>query len=121
MSNSIVMSKVQGFFKSSILKKVIFAFLVLFGASMITSEVVLASASALDPNAGMEMFTALISFLATWMRRIGGMVMFIGAIMFALATYNQSPEQRVNALMVLVAGAMVLGVGASYNFFIAAV
>ena len=99
-------------------KKMKLFLMMTFAFSALASTVVYASTNGLDPNQGLEMFSALISFLATWMGRIGGMVAFIGVIQFALATYNQSPEQRVTAMLVFVSGAMLLGVSLSYSFFI---
>ena len=75
-------------------------------------------AGGLDTDAGVAQFDAVVSFLATWIGRIGGLVMFLGIIQFALAVYNQSPEGKINGFLVLVAGAMLLGISLGYQFFL---
>ena len=75
-------------------------------------------AGGLDANAGVAQFDAVVSFLAAWIGRIGGLVMFLGVVQFALAVYNQSPEGKINGFLVLVAGAMLVGIAVGYHFFL---
>ena len=74
-------------------------------------------AYALDPGLGLAQFDAVVSFLAAWMVRVGGLVLFLGVIQFALAVHNQSADGKINGALVVIAGAMVLGVGLGYQFF----
>jgi|GEM_PF-2396270 len=46
----------------------------------------------------------IVNFFIKWFRRIGGLVAFVGGIMFALAIKNNDAEQKQNGLMTLVAG-----------------
>jgi len=71
----------------------------------------------LDTGAGQEQFNQLIEFIATWIGRIAGVVMLLGGIQLGLALKSQSPDEKVNALFTLGAGALVFGITQAYTFF----
>ncbi len=58
-----------------------------------------------------------IDFFITWIRRVGAMVAFIGAIMFALAIKNDDAERKQAGLMTLAAGFVVWAVCAGADMF----
>lgn len=53
-----------------------------------------------------DAFKATVSVFITWIRRIGALVGFVGAIMFALATKNNDADQKEKGLLTMVAGFM---------------
>lgn len=62
-------------------------------------------------------YQTVINFFVTWIRRIGMMVAFVGAIMFGLAIKNNDAEQKQNGLMTLIAGFVVAAVCAGVDMF----
>lgn len=68
-------------------------------------------------NEGVEQFNNVIEFFATWIGRIGLVVGFIGAIMFALAIKNDDAEAKTRGLMTLAAGFVVFAVTKALDMF----
>ena len=65
-------------------------------------------------------FTTVINFFVKWIGRIGGVVAFVGAVMFALAIKNNDAEQKQSALLTMIAGfvaAAVAGASSMFNMF----
>lgn len=58
-----------------------------------------------------------IQFVCDWLIKIGGVVMLVGAIMFALSWQRDDAEGKSRALMTVMAGGMVVGVGLSKGLF----
>lgn len=52
-------------------------------------------------------YQSTINFFITWIRRVGWMVAFVGAIMFALSIKNHDAEQKQAGLLTMVAGFVV--------------
>lgn len=48
--------------------------------------------------------------ITTWTNRLGGVIMFIGGIMFALGWRSEDAEQRSKGIQTVIAGALVLAV-----------
>ncbi len=71
----------------------------------------------LDDSAGEEQFYAVIEFFAKWIGRIGLVVGFVGAIMFALAIKNDDAEAKTRGLMTLASGFVVFAVCQALNMF----
>lgn len=59
-----------------------------------------------DANA----FNHLITEFSTWICRIGGLIMFFGAVKFALAIKEGDPKDKTLALLTFVAGAIIIDV-----------
>lgn len=55
-------------------------------------------------------FDSLIGDFATWINRIGGLVMFFGAVKFALALKDGDSKDKTLALLTFVAGAIIIDV-----------
>lgn len=68
-------------------------------------------------NEGVEQFNNVIDFFATWIGRIGLVVGFVGAIMFALAIKNDDAEAKTRGLMTLAAGFVVFAVTKALDMF----
>jgi hypothetical protein len=62
-------------------------------------------------------YQATINFFITWIRRIGMMVAFVGAIMFALANKNEDAERKTAGLITMVAGFIVAALCAASSMF----
>ena len=58
-----------------------------------------------------------IQFVCDWLIKIGGVVMLVGAVMFALSWQRDDAEGKSRALMTVMAGGMVVGVGLSKGLF----
>ncbi len=71
-----------------------------------------------EENAGEEQFMSVINFFATWIGRIGLIVGFIGAIMFALAIKNDDADAKTRGLMTLASGFVVFAVTKAIDMFI---
>lgn len=62
-------------------------------------------------------YKAVIDFFVTWITRIGWLVAFVGAIMFALAIKNNDAEQKQNGLMTMIAGFVAAAVCMAADMF----
>ena len=62
-------------------------------------------------------FTTVINFFVKWIGRIGGVVAFVGAVMFALAIKNNDAEAKQSALLTMIAGFVAAAVAAASNMF----
>lgn len=62
-------------------------------------------------------YQSTIKFFITWIRRIGMMVAFVGAIMFALAIKNNDAEQKQAGLITMIAGFIVAALCAASAMF----
>lgn len=69
-------------------------------------------------GAGDAQFMAIIEFFATWIGRIGLIVGFIGAIMFALAIKNDDADAKTRGLMTLASGFVVFAVTQALDMFV---
>ena len=67
-----------------------------------------------DPDSA---FNDLIKFFATWFGRLGLVVGFVGAIMFALAIRNEDADAKSRGLMTMISGFVVFAVTLSLNLF----
>ena len=65
-----------------------------------------------------QRWDAVIGFLVPWVSRLGGVVMFLGGIMFGLGFKNDDADSKTRGLQTLVAGAIVIAVGQGYQTFI---
>ncbi len=62
-------------------------------------------------------YQSTINFFITWIRRVGWMVAFVGAIMFALAIKNHDAEQKQAGLLTMVAGFVVAALCLASDIF----
>lgn len=66
---------------------------------------------------GDAVYGKVIDLLVKWFKRIGFLVAFIGAIMFALAIKNNDAEAKQNGLLTMVAGFAVAGLCIGVDMF----
>lgn len=62
-------------------------------------------------------YQSTIEFFTTWIRRIGMMIAFVGAIMFALAIKNNDAEQKQAGLITMISGFIVAALCAASSMF----
>lgn len=65
-------------------------------------------------------FSQVITFFVTWIGRIGGVIAFVGAIMFALSIKNNDADAKQQALLTMIAGFVavaVTGISSVFNMF----
>jgi hypothetical protein len=100
-------------------KKFAKIFTVLFTIAVVTSLcAVTAFAAGGAGGGGSEAaYQSTITFFITWIRRIGMMVAFVGAIMFALAIKNNDAEQKQAGLITMIAGFIVAALCAASDMF----
>ncbi|MBQ8921062.1 MAG: hypothetical protein IJ060_02750 [Oscillospiraceae bacterium] len=89
-------------------------FTVLFTVAVMTTVCAVTACAAGGSEAA---YQSTIEFFITWIRRIGMMVAFVGAIMFALAIKNNDAEQKQAGLITMVAGFIVAALCAASNMF----
>lgn len=63
-------------------------------------------------------WNAVIDFLVPWVQRLGGAVIFIGAIEFGIAFKTDDAEAKTRGMRTVVAGCIVIAVGLSSNIFL---
>lgn len=59
------------------------------------------------------------TYIAPWVKKLGGAVMFIGAVEFALGWQRDDPEAKTKGLRTFIAGAIVMAVGYGASTFLA--
>lgn len=59
------------------------------------------------------------NLIQTWVTRLGGVVMFVGGIMFGLGWKSDDAEQKSRGISTIIAGAIVVAVAALTSTFFA--
>lgn len=57
-----------------------------------------------------EMWKTLMELIETWVTRLGGVVMFIGGVMFGLGWKSDDAEQKSRGVSTIIAGGIVVAV-----------
>jgi predicted membrane channel-forming protein YqfA (hemolysin III family) len=111
MKKETEMNKIQkiGSFLNRYSYVIAFAFVLLISAS----NVAFASSNA-D-----TLWTTISDLMKTWVTRLGGVVMFVGGVMFGLGWKNNDAEQKSQGISTIVAGAIVVAVAALTGTFFA--
>lgn len=65
------------------------------------------------------LWTTISGLVQTWVTRLGGVVMFIGAIMFGLGWKSDDAEQKSRGVSTIIAGAIVTAAAALTGTFFA--
>ncbi|MCL2321811.1 MAG: hypothetical protein FWC47_06870 [Oscillospiraceae bacterium] len=75
-------------------------------------------ATGIQDNAQAEkMWTDMATLIQKWVTRLGGVVMFVGGIMFGLGWKNDDAEGKSRGINTLIAGAIVAAVAATAGTF----
>ncbi len=88
----------------------------LMGAMMCGNTALAGGGAPADP--ALDKWNAVIGFVTPWIQRMGGVVILIGAIEFGLGFKNDDPEGKVKGMRTIIAGAIVLAVGAGSSIFL---
>lgn len=65
------------------------------------------------------LWTTISGLIQTWVTRLGGVVMFVGGIMFGLGWKSDDAEQKSRGISTIIAGAIVIAVAALTSTFFA--
>ena len=65
------------------------------------------------------LWTTIANLIKTWVTRLGGVVMFVGGIMFGLGWKSDDAEQKSRGVSTIIAGAIVVAVAALTGTFFA--
>jgi hypothetical protein len=65
------------------------------------------------------LWNTISGLIQTWVTRLGGVVMFVGGIMFGLGWKSDDAEQKSRGISTLIAGAIVIAVAALTGTFFA--
>lgn len=111
--------KIKGFFSAlnAKRKKMFAALTTALTMSMMSAVTAFADDAGLGGDAGEAQFNAVISFFAVWIGRIGLVVGFIGAVMFALAIKNDDADAKTRGLMTMASGFVVFAVTQALSLF----
>lgn len=66
-----------------------------------------------------SLWTTISDLMETWVTRLGGVVMFVGGVMFGLGWKNNDAEQKSQGISTIIAGAIVIAVAALTSQFFA--
>ena len=65
------------------------------------------------------LWTTISTLLETWVTRLGGVVMFVGGIMFGLGWKDNDAEAKTRGISTIIAGGIVVAVAALTSTFFA--
>lgn len=68
-------------------------------------------------NANTDSIDSFINFVCSWLKKIGGVVMLVGGVMFALGWQREDAEGKSRGLMTLLAGGMIVAIGSAKGLF----
>jgi len=81
---------------------------------LVTSNVEIVLATGAD-----AMWTQIQTLIGTWVTRLGGVVIFIGLIMFGLGWKNEDADARARGVQTIIAGAIVTAAAGMIAVFFA--
>lgn len=65
------------------------------------------------------LWNTVANLLQTWVTRLGGVVMFVGGVMFGIGWMSDDPSRKTSGVQVLIAGAIITAVAALATQFFA--
>lgn len=77
---------------------------------MVPVHVYAADGTSNTSNDGSAQWNTVMDFLLTWIPRLGGLMLFGGAIEYAIAYQSENAGQKTNAVRIMVAGGMLIGI-----------
>lgn len=104
--------KAYDFIKKNNMKIICFAVMGLMAYIQLTGYSVFASGGGTHPTAsGADgLWNTVTNLIQTWVTRLGGVVMFVGGVMFGLGWKSDDAEQKSRGVSTLIAGAIVVAV-----------
>ncbi|MBE6873195.1 MAG: hypothetical protein E7493_04735 [Ruminococcus albus] len=70
-----------------------------------------------NDTTGDDTYQTVINFFVKWIKRVGFLVAFVGAIMFALAIKNSDADQKEKGILTMVAGFIVAAICIGVDMF----
>jgi len=64
-----------------------------------------------------ELWNTIAGFIGTWVFRLGGVVLFVGGIMFGLGWKSDDAEGKSRGISTMIAGAIVMGLAGMVDTF----
>lgn len=90
---------------------------VVSGLNIVLGTLILSTTRVYAINSNTSSIDTFIDFICDWLVKIGGVVMLIGGVMFALSFQRDDAEGKSRALMTLMAGGMVAGIAVAKSIF----
>lgn len=87
-------------------------------ACMVAMLVMLGCSVAFAGDKADSMWTTIKDKLSTWVERLGGMIVFVGGVMFALGWKRDDADQKSQGISTVIAGALIVAITASIDTFI---
>ena len=101
-------------------KAFMFVYMCALGVMLdMSTKVVYADIVEKDDADAKKKWETVIGFVIPWIKRLGGVVVLIGAIEFGLAWKNDDAEGKTKGMRTIIAGCIVTAVGYSANTFLA--
>ncbi|MGD9678881.1 MAG: hypothetical protein AB7V16_11125 [Vulcanibacillus sp.] len=69
----------------------------------------------LASTAGVDKFDNMVTWVASWVGRVGLLVAFWGGVQVAFSLSDHDAGQKRNGILFLVSGLMVFGISVAYN------
>lgn len=104
------MNKLASVVKSGVVK-------VVSGLNIVLGTLILSTTRVYAIDSNTSSIDTFIDFICDWLVKIGGVVMLIGGVMFALSFQRDDAEGKSRALMTLMAGGMVAGIAVAKSIF----
>jgi predicted membrane channel-forming protein YqfA (hemolysin III family) len=92
-------------------------FNVLLAVATVVFFVALFSVKVYATDAADTMWNTLSDLIGTWVLRLGGVVMFVGGVMFGLGWKNDDAEQKSRGVQTMIAGAIVMALAGMVGTF----
>ena len=87
-----------------------------FACAMMFAVLLCGSAFAAGSGAD-ALWNTISGLIQTWVTRLGGVVMFVGGVMFGLGWKSDDAEQKSRGISTIIAGAIVVAVAALTSTF----
>ena len=92
---------------------------VLLALLLCVSVMGIANAGGAPASGADAMWSTITGLIGTWVTRLGGVVMFVGGIMFGLGWKSDDAEQKSRGISTVVSGAIVTALAALIGTFFA--
>lgn len=110
-------NKMNNIFKN-FKKAIMTLYAMAFIFAMNTSTALAATPTPAPANTAEAKWDTIIGFIVPWVERLGGVVIFIGAVEFGLAFKDNDAEGKTKGMRTIIAGAIVFAVALSSDIFL---
>lgn len=102
-----IMMSVISFLRKNQIAIMLFAVAIVFFPRMIMA----------DTTDAETMWTNVTDLIAKWVLRLGGVIFFVGGVMFGLGWKSDDAEQKSRGISTMIAGAIVMALAGSATLF----